>query len=87
MTPSYFEYSEEMFKKFLEENKDNPKSEFYIPFVVNKLVDSNKVKLKVLTSDAEWFGVTYLEDKPFVKEKIKELVNKGAYPKSLWGEK
>jgi UTP-glucose-1-phosphate uridylyltransferase len=84
-TPSYFIYSEEMFKTFMEENKGNLKAEFFIPFIVNKLVNEKKVKLKVLSSDTEWFGVTYIEDKPFVEQKIKDLVVQGIYPNNLWG--
>jgi len=60
------------------------KAEFYVPFVVNKLVDEKQVKLKVLSSNTEWFGVTYLEDKPFVEQKIRDLVDKGTYPENLW---
>ncbi len=83
-TPSYFTYSEEIFKEFLQENKENLKAEFFVPLVVNNLIADKKIKLKVLSSDTEWFGVTYLEDKPFVEQKIKDLINKGAYPNSLW---
>ena len=83
--PSYFFHSEEMFKNFIEENKENLKAEFYIPFVVNKLVEDNKIKLKVVSADAEWFGVTYIEDKPFVEQKIKDLIEAGMYPENLWG--
>lgn len=83
-TPSYFIYSENMFKIFLEENKENLKAEFFVPFVVNKLVDDKKVKLKVLSSDTEWFGITYLEDKPFVEKKIRDLINEGIYTSDLW---
>lgn len=82
--PSIFNHSEEMFKSFLKENKDNLKAEFYIPFVVNRLVEDNKVKLKVVPADTEWFGVTYIEDKPFVEKKIKDLIDMGVYPESLW---
>jgi UTP-glucose-1-phosphate uridylyltransferase len=84
--PSYFDYSEDMFKTFLTENKENLKAEFYVPFVVNKLVGDNRVKLKVLSSDAEWFGITYLEDKPFVDQKIRDLIARGVYPNDLWGK-
>ena len=83
-TPSCFTYSEEMFKTFLEENKDNLKAEFFVPLVVNKLVGDNKVKIKVLSSNDEWFGVTYLEDKPFVEQKIRDLISRGIYPNNLW---
>ena len=82
--PSLFDHSEEMFKDFLTENRENLKSEFYIPSVVNKLVDDGKIKLKVIPADSEWFGVTYIEDKPFVEQKIRGLVDSGDYPNNLW---
>lgn len=84
-TPSYFTYSEEMFKTFLQKNKENLKSEFFVPFVVKKLIDEKKARLKVLSSNDEWFGVTYLEDKPHVEQKIRDLISGGMYPESLWG--
>ncbi|MEI6042499.1 MAG: nucleotidyltransferase [bacterium] len=84
-TPSYFNHSEGMFRTFLEENKENLKAEFFAPFVVKKLIDDEKVKVKVLSSDTEWFGITYIEDKPFVEQKIRDLIAGGVYPNSLWG--
>ena len=83
-TPDYFKYSEEFFKKFLQENGDNLKSEFYIPTLVNELVCNKIVSCKVLDTPAKWFGVTYAEDRPQFVEKINDLVEKGVYPKKLW---
>ncbi|MDR0712494.1 MAG: nucleotidyltransferase [Prevotellaceae bacterium] len=83
-TPEYFEYSDYYFKEFLKENGQNPKSEFFIPYVIDKLIQSGTAKVKVLDTSAKWFGVTYAEDKPTVIMKINELVNKGVYPDSLW---
>ncbi len=82
--PSYFKYVKDQFTKFLKDNINKPKSEFYIPYSVNKLIKENKIKLKVLESDAKWFGVTYKEDKPVVIQKIQELVGQGVYPEKLW---
>lgn len=82
--PSYFNLMKDQFTEFLKENINKPKSEFYIPYSVNKLINENKIKLKVLESDAKWFGVTYKEDKPVVIQKIKELVDKVVYPSKLW---
>jgi dTDP-glucose pyrophosphorylase len=83
-TPSYFEYSENMFKDFLDKNKDNLKAEFYMPSVVNSLVEEGRIKLKVLSTNTEWFGITYLEDKLFVEEKLRDLIKVGVYPEELW---
>jgi hypothetical protein len=84
-TPAFFNYSEEMFTDFLKENIEVPKSEFFIPLVVNNLLEADQIKLKVLESTAEWFGVTYKEDKPVVIKRLENLVEEGVYPKSLWG--
>ena len=71
---------------FREELPQNPlKGECYLPFVVNDLLKEGKADAKVLTTTDSWFGVTYQEDKPFVKESIKALKEKGEYPKELWG--
>ena len=83
-TPDYFAYSDEYFKQFLDENKTNLKAEFFIPLVTNNLINSGKATLKVLSSDAAWFGVTYKEDRPDVEKKLKALIASGAYPEKLW---
>lgn len=65
---------------------NNPlKGECYLPFVVNDLLKAEKADAKVLTTTDAWFGVTYQEDKPFVKASVKALKDKGEYPKELWG--
>ena len=83
-TPDYFRYSEERFKKFLAENIDKPKAEFFIPLVVNDLIVSGKATVEVLDTTAKWFGVTYAEDRQGVVDKIRELVAAGEYPEKLW---
>lgn len=83
-TPDYFDYSEKYFSTYLKDNIDNPKSEFYIPTMVNKLVSDGKAQLRVLRSSARWFGVTYKEDRPAVVERIAKLVEAGVYPAKLW---
>lgn len=85
-TPDYFEESERLFSEFLRNptNMSNPKAEFFIPLAVNALISSGKAKMRVLTSDARWFGVTYKEDKPEVVSKIRKLIDSGAYPEKLW---
>ncbi len=83
-TPDYFDHSNKMFADFLHEKGNDPKSEFFIPLVVNNLVASGTAKLKVLTTDSEWFGVTYQGDRPKVVEKLNALIAKGEYPQKLW---
>ena len=60
------------------------KCEYYLPSVVRKQLWTKQSKVKVLTTDAQWFGVTYLEDKPVVVEAIRTLSEQGVYPMPLW---
>lgn len=81
-TPDFFTYIEEGFKEFLKTDAlANIKAEYYIPLVVNTLINNKNARVKVLSSDAEWFGVTYKEDKPDVVRKIKKLTDEGIYGK------
>ena len=82
--PSIFEYLQKMFEKFLKEQINNSKSEFYIPFVVDTLIQSGEVKVKVLKTDAQWYGVTYREDRGLVHNKLVELTNNNIYSSPLW---
>lgn len=82
--PSYFHFFEKQFVAFLEEQGHDLQSEFYIPTLVDNLIKSDERKTKVLHSDAEWFGVTYKEDKEFVSKRLKDLLEDGVYPYDLW---
>ncbi|MGN0230819.1 MAG: nucleotidyltransferase [Muribaculaceae bacterium] len=83
-TPEYFDYSEEYFINFAKANEGNLKAEFYIPLLVNDLVNSGTAKLKVLDTPAKWFGVTYAADRQGVVDKIAALVAAGEYPEKLF---
>ena len=83
-TPDYFQYSEAQFVEFLKENIDKPKSEFFIPLVVDTLINSGKATCEVLDTTAKWFGVTYAADRPGTVEKIQALVDAGEYPNKLF---
>lgn len=84
-TPDFMEHLKDGFKEFLQgPAQTNIKAEYYIPLEVNKQINSKNAKLKVLSSDAVWFGVTYKEDKPDVMKKIVNLIEKGVYPNKLW---
>jgi choline kinase len=84
-TPSVFKYYERDFKKFINENYDNPKAEFYIPTVIDGLIKNNEAEVSVVKSDDSWFGLTYSKDKEIVQNRINELISDGVYPEKLWG--
>lgn len=78
-TPKVFAEIERQFIEFYPENKDNLKSEFYIPMVVDKMIKDNIAEVKVLKTDAKWFGVTYKEDTPSVNAALSAYDKEGKY--------
>ncbi len=83
-TPAILPVMQDLFRDFLKNTGPDLKSEFYIPTVANHVVGSSNSTMKVLRSDAEWFGITYQEDRPQVVESIRQLVKNGVYPQALW---
>ena len=85
-TPDYFEYSEAYFREFLSDpkNMENKKSEYFIPLMVNKLINDGTATVKVLDTTSKWFGVTYAADRQSVVDKIQALVDGGVYPTKLF---
>lgn len=81
--PNVFANLEERFNKFLENVKDDLTGEFLLPEVLSDMVKDGDIKIKILESDGEWFGLTYKEDGPIVREKLRKLVDDGIYPEKL----
>ena len=84
--PSIFPFLQEEFKKFLQANIKNIKSEFLIPYTADRLIKSGKVVIKVIPTDSKWFGVTYKEDAPVVKASLQQLISNKEYPDNLWAK-
>lgn len=76
------------FTSFLDENlQKNPlKCEYFLPFVVDELLEEGKADVRVLKSLDRWYGVTYKEDKETVVNAIQRLKDSGAYPQKIWTE-
>lgn len=75
----------ERFPLFLRENLEkNPlKCEFFLPFVVNDLMQEGKARVRVLTTPDIWHGITYQQDKADFEQAVQELKNKGVYPQDF----
>jgi len=82
--PKFIDQCENYFGEFLNKEITNPKGEFFIPLVVDKVVKSGEANVKVIPTSSQWFGVTYKEDAPDVKASVDKLVADGEYPNSLW---
>lgn len=83
-TPDYFDYSEREFVNFLKKDINTPKAEFFIPLVIDTLINSDEATVKVLDTESKWFGVTYAADRPGVVAKFAELHKDGTYPEKLF---
>jgi NDP-sugar pyrophosphorylase family protein len=81
--PVFFAQLEEAFVKFMTEYGTQPKSECYIPTVVDQLIREGKARCSVLQTTGSWFGVTYPDDKAFVVESIQKAIAAGEYPEKL----
>jgi NDP-sugar pyrophosphorylase family protein len=64
--------------------RENLRAEFYIPTVVNHLIQAGKIQLQALPCDSQWYGVTYPEDKATVQAALRAMTNAGQYPQPLW---
>ena len=83
-TPAVFQELKALFVEFLTEKIDVPKSEFYIPLALDTMIKNEKAKVKVLKTNAKWFGVTYKEDKEAAQAELTALIDDGKYPSKLW---
>lgn len=84
--PEVFDYTKKVFKEFLSHNASNPKAEFFIPIVADKYIKDGEGVIKVIPTSSKWFGVTYKEDAPMVRESLQKLVDAGGYPENLWAK-
>ena len=85
-TPAFFDTLEKGLKDFFEINKGEKlnKAEYYLLTAVQDEIDAGTAEVKLLETEAKWFGVTYKEDRPKVVEAIRNLIAGGVYPEKLW---
>lgn len=81
---STLSYYDSDLKAFLDENAGELKKEFFLPLVLNNLIQRGISCVDVLTTTEQWYGVTYPEDKPSVIESIDRKIKDGIYPTPLW---
>jgi hypothetical protein len=84
-TPGVFARLERGFAAFLERSGGDPEAEFYLPTAVNEMIAAGEARVKYLPTSESWFGMTYPEDVPRVRSRIRELAGQGVYPENLRG--
>ncbi len=82
-SPSFIEMTESHFVDFLKAHGMEPKSECFIPTVVDALIHADRADCQVIPTSSSWLGVTYPSDKPMVVEGINKLIAEGVYPEKL----
>jgi NDP-sugar pyrophosphorylase family protein len=83
-TPGVFPLLETALRTFLAARSGDPKAECYLPESVGRFIAQGLARVCVLPTSAEWFGVTYRDDKPRVAAALAERVRRGEYPKNLF---
>jgi hypothetical protein len=83
-TPDFFDALRMEFGCFLETNGASMTAEFYIPTVVQKLIDAKRASVQVLSTTEHWCGMTHRDDQEKVAGHIEELTARGEYPRELW---
>ncbi len=85
LSPAFLNEIENEFPVFLSNLKEGDvKTEFLLPKIIDKLIQSQDAMVQVLETHDKWFGVTYKEDKEQVSVAIKRLLSEGMYPSKLF---
>ncbi len=82
--PSIFSEIELGLHNFMRANSSNEKAEYYIPNLITEMINEGKMDVRVISTQDNWFGVTYKEDKPKAIAEINQYISKKLYPKNLW---
>jgi len=82
---TFMETLEKLFPRFLKSARsDEVQDEYFLPAVVGDLVSARRARVRVLRTTSNWMGVTYREDMPYVRDRIRRLIGSGQYPPRLW---
>ena len=84
--PSLLEEIDSRFAPWLDTHVPaNPlKCEYFLPLIPNLLISEGKASVRVLPTQEKWYGVTYANDLPRLKEALEALRQSGMYPEQLW---
>ncbi len=85
-TAAFIDFCADRYDAFLDKNLHNPTSEFLIPELVDSLIKESDAKVELITTTAQWFGVTYKDDANVVRNKLASLIEQAEYPANLWSQ-
>lgn len=79
-----FDLFKESFDTFLAQNGNSPTAEYVLSTAIGECIAAGKCGVRIIPTDAKWFGVTYAADKPEVTAMLAELISGGVYPDKLF---
>lgn len=85
LSPQLFPDLTDYFADFIKTYGKDPKKECYLPSAIDYLIHKKGLAIHALETQAQWFGVTYCEDRDRAMERLRVLVAAGVYPGPLWG--
>ncbi len=83
-TPLIFDYTKEYFSQFLGDKNNHENKEIYLPFVAQEMMENGHISVEVMTTQSQWFGVTYYDDKKIAVDTLLRLTEGKKYPSPLW---
>ena len=83
-TPDVLDKLDVRFGEFLEENLKKSTLEFLIPTEMGVLLSRELVRIRVLPTTSQWFGMTYAEDMPGVRDAFRTMTEQGIYQAPLF---
>ena len=83
-SPKAFQRFEAYWDNFKKTSLPLPTAEALLPVAASDIIKYGEGKIKVFTSEENWFGMTYPEDKAVVKSEIAKKIESGYYPEKLW---
>lgn len=85
-SPEFVKMLERGFDEFFESIEDKLKSEYLLPIFIGKLLSEKRISVKVLEISDRWFGITYKEDLPPIREEFRRLSESGYYSERLFDD-
>ena len=81
--PSIFPILRRDFEDFLRTAGDDLRAERLLPEMVDSQLREGGLRVSLLSSASQWFGMTYREDREAVAQALRRLHERGEYPESL----
>jgi len=75
---------ESEFRIFLKDEDRIANSELYLPITIQEMLQAGEVRVKLVPSGGEWFGVTYASDKEKAEQSLRDKTAQNQYVSPLW---